>query len=114
MGIKLLISAACLIPTSDGPQHLDIGDSVEVDDKDQALSLCRLGRAYFADKTSDPTKGLLTAAKEDVDRLKQQAAAVKAEMKQRAADAAGINAQTQALIDAAVAKALSKAAAPVT
>lgn len=112
MGIKLLIAVACLLPTPDGPQHLEVGDSVEVDDKDQATMLCRMGRAYFAEKANDPTKGLLTAAKEDVDRLKQQAAAIKAESKQRAADAAGINPQTQALIDAAVAKALGKAAAP--
>ena len=112
MGIKLIIAVACLLPTPDGPQHADIAETVDIDDKDQALSLCRMGRAYFTDKTTDPTKGLLTAAKEDVDRLKRMASAAAADRKQREADASGITPQMQSLINAAVAQALGKATAP--
>lgn len=113
MGIKLLIAAAIVIATADGPSHADVGDTVEVDGKDEALTLCRMGRSFYVDKTQDPTKGLLTATKEDADRIKREAAAIASERKARAAAASGVSPQVQALIDAAVAKALA-GAKPVT
>lgn len=88
MGIQIIIAEACTIPGAETSTHADVGQKVELDSKDDALLLCRMGRAFYLDKAQDPTKGNLTAAKEDVDRIKKQAAQIAAEQEERAAQAA--------------------------
>jgi hypothetical protein len=115
MPIKLIIAEACSLATSEGAQHADVGQTVEVDTKEEALTLCRYGRAFFLDKTVDPTKGLLTATKEDQDRLKRQAQQIEADRKARTAEAAAsVPANLSALIAAQVAAAVQAATAGKT
>lgn len=75
--MKLLILAACLIPTALGAtaQHTDIGETVDVP-KDDAVMLTRMGRALYLDKADDHTKGDLTATAEDRAQIKAQAKAI--------------------------------------
>lgn len=117
MGINLIIAQACAVPQSgsETAQHADVGDKVEVDSKDDALLLCRMGRAYYLDKAQDPTKGQLTASKEDQETIKRHAAAIEAESKRRATEAAattpgGLAALVAAQVAAAVQAALKPAA----
>ena len=110
MPIVLIIAEACSIPSLEGAQHADVGQTVEVDTKEEALTLCRYGRAFYVDKAADPTKGLLTASKEDQDRLKRQAQYIASERKARAAEsAASVPANLSAVIAAQVAAALQAA-----
>lgn len=111
MGIKLLITTAISIALAEGAQHADVGDTVELDSKDEALALCRAGRALYLDKTQDITKGQLSAAKEDLDRVKREAALIATARKAREAEASGVTPAVQAMIDAAVKAALGKATA---
>ena len=116
MGIQILIAEACTIPGAETSTHADIGQKVELDSKDDALVLCRMGRALYLDKTQDPTKGSLTAAKEDVDRIKKHAAQIAAAQEERAAQATaaapgGIAALVAAQVAAAMAALQAKPAA---
>ena len=118
MGIKLLIKEACLILVAGATtaQPAEVGETVEVDTKDEALSLCRLGRSYFVDKANDPTKGLLTATAEEVASVKKLAKAIAAGREEREAERAMLSPAGQAAFMAgeiakAVAAALGK---PVT
>lgn len=111
MGIQLLIAEACTIAGPETSEHADVGQKVEIDSKDEALSLCRMGRAFYVDKAQDPTKGLHTASKEDADRIKKLAAQIVAEREERAANAAvttpaGLAGLVAAQVAAAVAAAL--------
>jgi hypothetical protein len=74
MGIKLIITEPCSLPTEDaGPQHTEPGTVVDVS-KDDAATLTRIGRGlYLKQATDDPTKGLLTASDNDVARWKKVA-----------------------------------------
>jgi len=73
MGIKLIITEPCSLPTEDaGPQHTDPGTVVDVS-KDDAATLTRIGRGLYISKGDDPTKGLLTASDADVARWKKVA-----------------------------------------
>jgi hypothetical protein len=73
MGIKLIITDACSIPTEDaGPQHTEPGTVVDVS-KDDAATLTRIGRGLYISKADDPTKGLLTASDAEVARWKKVA-----------------------------------------
>lgn len=114
MGIKILIAEACLVPGAEGMQHADINDVVEVD-KDDALTLARLGRAYYIEKADDPSKvGRYTADAETKARLKKTASEIEAERKARAervaaADPAGLSAMIAAQVAAAVKAALAPA-----
>lgn len=116
MGIKILIAQACVVLASGAEQveHADVGDTVEVS-KEDALSLARLGRAYFSEKSDDPTKGRLTAGKEEVDLVKKQAKAIAEDLKQReivaqAQSPAGMAAMVAAAVAQAVQAALAKPA----
>lgn len=90
---KLIIAAACLIPGEDAAMaHADVGDTVDVP-KETARELTALGRAYYLDASDDHTKGrnasgLLTASKDLVKQLKDQAAAIAEERAERARKAA--------------------------
>lgn len=111
MGIQVLIIEACTIAGAETSSHADVGQKVELDSKDEALFLARSGRALFLDKAQDPTKGSLTATKEDQDRVKQLAAQIAAAQKERAAEAqatspAGLAALVAAQVAAAVQAAL--------
>jgi hypothetical protein len=115
MAIKLLVATAFLLPTAESPVHAEVGETIEIDSKDDALQLARGGRAYFVDKLQDPTKGLLTAGKEETDSVKLHAKQIAAERKQRAEDAAmatpgGMAALVAQQVAAAVAAALAKPA----
>lgn len=90
---KLLITAACLIAGETIAQHADVGDTVEVP-KDDALSLCRQGRALYLDKSEDPTKGRLTADAEKKSEVKKQANAIASELTAREAKASAANPQS--------------------
>ena len=83
MAIKLLIAVACTITGAEVATHADVGDTVEVE-KDEAAQLTRMGRAFYVDKNNDPTKGGLTATKEDADRIRREAKAIAAEGERRA------------------------------
>lgn len=85
MGIKMLIKEACLVPAAGAPtgQPAEVAETVEIDTKEDALMLARAGRAYFLDKGNDPTKGLLTATKEEIDQVKDHAKAITAARKER-------------------------------
>lgn len=97
MGIKIIIAQACALATEDGPQHADVGDSHEVS-KDDAHLLARMGRSFYLNRDDDPTKGLLTATKEDVDRIKREAKAIAADAQARAEAAAATPAALMARI----------------
>lgn len=84
MAIKLLILQACLIAGEAVAEHAAVADTVEVT-KEDADYLVRSGRALYLDKTNDPTKGLSTATKEDIDRARQQAKAIAASTEASAA-----------------------------
>lgn len=83
---KLLIIAACLIAGETIARHADVGEEVDVP-KDDALSLCRQGRALYLDKSEDPTKGTLTADSEKKSQVKKQAKAIADELAAREAKA---------------------------
>lgn len=85
MGIKMLIKEACLVPAADQPtgQPAEVAETVEIDTKEDALMLARAGRAFYLDKSNDPTKGLLTATKEEIDQVKDHAKAIAASRKER-------------------------------
>jgi hypothetical protein len=71
MGIKLIITDPCSIPSEDaGPQHTEPGTVVDVS-KDDAATLTRIGRGLYLKRDDDPTKGLLTASDNDVARWKK-------------------------------------------
>jgi hypothetical protein len=73
MGIKLIITEPCSLPTEDaGPQHTDPGTVVDVS-KDDAATLTRIGRGLYISKADDPTKGLLTATDAETARWKKVA-----------------------------------------
>ena len=118
MGIKMLIKEACLVPAAGGPtgKPAEVAETVEIDGKDDALQLARSGRAYFLDKANDPTKGLLTATKEEVEQVRDHAKAIAASRKEREVERqmqspAGQAAFMAGEIAKAVAAALGKPAA---
>ena len=110
--MKMLITTACLLVAEGVASHADIGDTAELS-KDDAITLARMGRALYLEKSDDPTKGQLTAAAEDKARVKKQAAAIAAEHEQRATDAQ-VQSPTgmAALIASSVAAAVQAALAP--
>lgn len=112
MAIKLLIIAACALAGSEAATHADIGDQVELDSKDEAAALTRMGRALYLDKAQDPQKGLLTATKEDLESTKAQVKNIKAAREERATEAAAASpAGMAAMVAAEVAKAVQAAMA---
>lgn len=114
MGIKILIAAACQIAGEQIASHADVNDTVDVP-KDEALSLCRMGRAFFVSRDDDPTKGALTATAEEKDLLKRQAKAIAAEREARAAEqAAATPGGLAAMVAAQVAAAVQAALKPAT
>lgn len=74
MGIKLLVLAACFVPSDAGPVAVEPGDTVDVS-KDEASSLARMGRALYISREDDPTKGTLTATADDKARVAKKPAA---------------------------------------
>lgn len=110
--MKLLILEACLIAGAEIATHADVGDTVEVT-KDDAISLARMGRAMFLEKSDDPTKGLLTATGDDVKLVKRKATAIKEEREARDRAAAVQSPTGMAeLIASTVAAAVQAALAP--
>ena len=113
--MKIIIREACTVPGDEGrTRHADVNETVDAS-KDDAVLLCRKGRAYFIDKGDDPTKGTLTAGAEEKASLKNQAAAIVRDRQEREAQA---SAQTPVgmatLVAVEVAKAIAAAsAAPV-
>ncbi len=75
--MKLIILQACLIAGEAISSHAAVAETVDVS-KDDAATLTRMGRAMYLEKSDDPTKGLLTASKEDVANLNKQAKAIAA------------------------------------
>lgn len=118
MGIKLLIAQACLIAGDEVGRHADVGETVEVATKEEALLLTRAhGRAFYLDKADDPTKGTLTASPEDKDRIKREVKQLAAVAEQRAAEAqmqspGGMAAMVAAAVASAVQAALQKPVEP--
>lgn len=114
MGIKLLIAQACLIPGDEVGHHADVGDTIEVSTKEEALLLTRAhGRAFYLDKTDDPTKGTLTASAEDKDRVKREVKLLAAAAEQRALESqAQSPSGMAAMVAAAVAQAVRAALKP--
>lgn len=115
MGVKIIIAEACAVPTEDGPQHLDVNETVDVD-KDTARELAKLGRALYLDKFDDPSKGTYTATADDKAKLKKLAASIDAEREARAVAAAvttpaGLAALVAQQVQAALAAAAPKPAA---
>lgn len=84
--MKVLIAEACLVVAlgQELAAHADVGETVDVS-KDDALSLARMGRAFYVDKVDDPTKGQLTAQADDKDRIAKQAKSIAAAQKEAAA-----------------------------
>lgn len=114
MGIKILIAVACQIPGEQTASHADVGDTAEVP-KDDALLLCRMGRAFYLDKSDDPTKGTLTAGKDEQDSIKRQAKAIAAERDKRTTEqATATPAGMAAMVAAQVAAAVQAALKPAT
>lgn len=112
MGIKLLIIAACTIAGAEVSTHADVADVVEVESKDEAVTLARMGRALYLDKAQDPQKGALTATAEDKELAKRSAKAIRESLEIRAAEAAATSpAGMAAMVAAEVAKAVQAALA---
>lgn len=114
MGIKLLIAQACLIAGDEVAVHADVGETVEVTTKEEALLLTRAhGRAFYLEKADDPTKGTLTASDEDKQRIKREVKLLAAAAEQRALEAqvqspAGMAALIASSVASAVQAALAK------
>jgi hypothetical protein len=109
--MKIIIREACTVPGDEEgrTRHADVNETADVP-KEDAVLLCRMGRAYFADKSDDPTKGTLTATSEDKDSLKKQAAALVRERSAREDQAAAQTPVGMAtLVAVEVAKAIAAA-----
>jgi hypothetical protein len=106
--MKLIILQACTVAGESVSTHADIGDEVDVP-KDDAVLLCRMGRALFLDKAEDPSKGQMTATKEDVATARAQAKAL-VEAREQAAQAAAPDSLAK-IIAEAVAKGVATAQA---
>lgn len=112
MGIKLLILQACQVLADEGTRHADVAETVDTT-KDEAAQLTRMGRAMYLDKGDDPTKGSLTASKDDVDSAKRHAKTIAAEREQRvASEQASTPGGLAALVAAQVAAAVQAALKP--
>lgn len=114
MGIKLLIAQACIVSGDEVGHHVDVGDTIEVATKEEALALTRAhGRAFYLDKADDPTKGTLTATAEDKDRIKREVKQIAAAAAQRAVEAQVQTPSGMAsMVAAAVAQAVQAALKP--
>ena len=111
--MKLLIKEACQLAGEAISTHADVGDTVDAT-KDDAALLTRMGRAFYLDKSDDPTKGTLTATAEDKAAVKKAANAVADMLKERAAAspegaAAAVAAANAAMVASAVTAALTAA-----
>ena len=111
---KLIITQACQVAFGEGTTHADVADQIDAT-KDDAATLTRMGRAMYLDRTDDPTKGSLTATKDDVDATKRHAKAIAAERAERAdAAQAASPAGLAVLVAAQVAAAVQAALKPAT
>lgn len=110
--MKIIIREACAVPGDEGrTRHADVAETVDAP-KDDALLLCRMGRAYFVDKADDPTKGTLTAGAEEKSSLKKQADMIARDRQDREAQAAAQTPVGMAtLVAVEVAKAIAATAA---
>ena len=82
--MKLLIIAACAVPSLDGPQHLDSNTFAELEE-DSARAVVAAGKGLHVDSKDDKTRSKsFTAPKERVDAV---VAALKAADKQAKATA---------------------------
>jgi hypothetical protein len=61
--MKLLITAACAVPSMDGPQHLEPNILVDVD-TDMARALVHAGRGLYIDPKDDPSRAKVHVAPE--------------------------------------------------
>ena len=76
--MKLLIIAACAVPSLDGPQHLDGNTFAELEE-DSARAVVNAGKGLYVDAKDDKTRAkVFTAPKERVDAV---VAALKAQEK---------------------------------
>ncbi len=81
--MKILIIAACAVPSLDGPQHLDANTFAELEE-DSARAVVTAGKGLHVDAKDDKTRGkAFTAPKERVDAV--VAALKAAEKAERAA-----------------------------
>lgn len=85
---RILITQACTVTGETVARPVEINDVVDVP-KDEAATLCRLGRALYVSRDDDATKGGLTATAEDKALTKRAADAVRAAREQRRAAAGG-------------------------
>lgn len=114
MGVKILIITACQVLADEGTRHADVAETVDTT-REEAVQLARQGRALFLDKGDDPTKGQLTASKDDVESTRRHAKLIAAEREERAqaaqlATPGGMAALVAAQVAAAVQAALKPAA----
>jgi hypothetical protein len=109
--MKLILIAACTIAGELQSRHADVADTVDVP-KDDANTLTRMGRALYLEKSDDPTKGQLTATRDDIDAIRKQAKAIAAAAEARELEAAaGTPAALAQLVAVNVATAVAAALA---
>ena len=107
--MKIILLVACTIAGESLSRHGELAEVVDVP-KDEAASLTRMDRARYIDKADDPTKGLLTATKDEITALQRQAKAVAAEREARELAAAASTPEALAsLVAVNVAKAVAEA-----